>query len=156
MMAQTCLPPDTDTGTLSADNATCAYPGGQMVMFTPAVVIPTPDDPAWNFTITDAGGAPCLHFEDVGALGFKLVVNGSQTVTVSATASLSEVITCPDGKSYQTSNAIDLLTCPGGGLVPGFAWASSPQPTDPPFISAGLSGTGDVTLSLFACDRPAN
>src|SRR5262245_29955152 len=114
LVAMSCLPPVADSGALSADNKPCAYPGGATVTFTPAVVIPLPNDPTWNFTITDASAAPCLHCESTARGGFKLVVGGNQTVTVGPTGVLGEVITCPDGKSFANANAIELLSCPGG------------------------------------------
>ena len=55
--AVSCLPPEADRGMLSADNATCAYPGGQVATFNPPIDLLGDDDPVRNFTITDANGA---------------------------------------------------------------------------------------------------
>ena len=153
LMAMSCLPPSADTGTLSADNKMCTYPAGPTVTFTPAIVIPVPDDANWNFTITDAGGAACLHFEDAGMAGFKLVAGADQTVTVGLAGSVGEKITCPDGTSFAIANAFDLLSCPGGGgFLPGIAWGTG---ATPPFVSTSLVGTGDQSLPLFSCSGMA-
>jgi hypothetical protein len=146
-MAMTCLPPESDSGTLSANNATCSYASGAMVTFTPALTFPFPDDPTWNFTIADANGAPCLHFEESSGGAFKLTVGGTQTVTAGLSGTMGEVITCPDGSAYQTANAFDLLTgC--GNFLPGVGWSAFDSP---PSVSTSLAGLGDTSLSMFSC-----
>src|SRR5687767_3639894 len=61
--AVSCLPPEADRGALSADNAMCTYPGGQVVTFNPPVDLLGDDDPVRSFTITDANGAACVQWQ---------------------------------------------------------------------------------------------
>jgi hypothetical protein len=146
-MATTCLPPDSETGMLSADNALCTYPSGSMVNFTPALVLPLPDDAPWNFTVYDASGPSCVHYEEAGS-NVKLVVNG-QAVSVSASG-FSETIRCPDGKSVTASNALNLLECPGSvGTLPGHFIGYTDTS-----VSFAVVGTMDAqSLSLFDCSK---
>ena len=146
LMAATCLPSETASGTFSADNSTCNYPDGSGVVFTPALVLPLPDDPAWNFTVDGVNGA-CLHYEETAA-GIKLTV-GSQMVT-NTFSGLGMTITCPDRSSVQTANAINLLGCPGSvGAVPGHFVGYSDTS-----VSFGIVGTADGnSLPVFACSK---
>ena len=105
--AAACLPPTTETGVLSADGKTCTYASGAQVTFTPALVVPVPDNMKWNFTITNSG-ADCLHFESTN--GFKLVVSG-HTVTEGRSGAAGIQISCPDGTTYANANALALLGC---------------------------------------------
>ncbi len=149
--AVACLPPTTETGTLSADNKTCTYASGSTVTFTPALVLPVPlDNAAWNFTITK-GGADCLHFENPND-GFKLVAGG-HTVTEGRSGALGLSVSCPDGTTYTNSNALDLFNCDadGGaslGGFPGNTWSSTSTS-----VSVGLLGTSNDSLPLFDCQR---
>jgi len=146
-MATTCLPPDADTGTFNADNSTCSYATGEVVTFTPPIVLPTGTDLTWNFSIDDANGQLCLHYQDNGSTVGLTVVN--QTVTESPTGGLGMKITCPDGTSVQTANALNLLSCPSGFTsLPGIGWSSSDT-----FISATITGTGDTGLPVFDCSK---
>jgi hypothetical protein len=145
LAAATCLPPDADIGTFSADNATCSYATGESVRFTPALVLPLPSDPPWNFTVNDVAGAACLHYEDSGAV-MKLVVNG-QTVTVTG-AGTGMTITCPDGSSAGTSNAINLLACPNLAGLPGSGYGFSDTS-----VSLSLIGTNTDALPVFSCRK---
>ena len=52
--AQSCLPPKDETGILSADMKSCTYASGAVVTFDQALVLPVPDEPMWNFTVTSA------------------------------------------------------------------------------------------------------
>ena len=146
LAAAPCLPPDGDTGTFSADNATCSYTTGESVSFTPALVLPLPDDPPWNFTVNNVAGAACLHYEDSGA-AMKLAVNG-QTVSVTG-AGTGLTIRCPDGSSASTPNAFNLLGCPTGlGGLPGSAYGFSDTS-----VSFSLIGTNTDALSVFDCTK---
>lgn len=153
--AVACLPPTTETGTLSADNKTCTYASGSQVTFTPALVFPIPlDNPAWNFTITK-GGADCLHFENPSD-GFKLVVGG-HTVTEGRSGALGISVSCPDGTTATNANAINLLDCgaDGGaslGGLPGNV-SSSFSTSSSASVSVGLLGTSNDSLPLFDCQR---
>ena len=145
-MAAGCLPPETESGTLSADNAICVYASGVSVTFTPPIVLPPPDDITWNFTVVGANGQPCLHFEDTPSNGLKLVVGG-QTVDETTTTGLDLNLTCPDGMTYTAPNAFDLLACPMAfdGL-PGLVWSASGTS-----LSVTMVGAPGGSLPLFDC-----
>lgn len=147
--AVACLPPTTETGTLSTDNKTCTYASGAQVTFTPALVLPLPTSPDWNFTITK-GGANCLHFENPND-GFKLVAGG-HTVTEGLSGATGLQIACPDGTTHTNSNAFSLFDCAadGGSLggLPGITWSSTSTS-----VSVGLLGTSNDSLPLFDCQR---
>jgi hypothetical protein len=150
--AAACLPPTTETGVLSADGKTCTYASGAQVTFTPALVLPIPDNADWNFTITK-GGADCLHFENSKTAGLKLVASG-HTVTEGRSGAMGIRIACPDGTAYANANALDLLDCnPDAGLLsfgglPGNSWSSTTTS-----VSVGLLGTSAGSLPLFDCQR---
>ena len=139
--ATACLPPTTEAGVLSADGKTCTYASGTQVTFTPALVLPIPDNADWNFTITKAG-ADCLHFENTQA-GIKLVVSG-HTVNEGLSGPTGLRIACPDGTAYANANAFSLLDCNAdagasfGGL-PGNTWATTSTS-----VSVGLIGTSEA------------
>lgn len=148
--AVACLPPTTEIGVLSADNKTCTYTSGAQVTFTPALVLPAPLSPAWNFTITK-GGADCLHFENPND-GFKLVVRG-HTVTEARSGPAGIAVTCPDGTTYTTTNALALFNCgaDGGLSIAGFPGDTSFSTSTS--VSVGLLGTTNDSLPLFDCQR---
>lgn len=146
--AQGCLPPSTATGTMSADGATCTYASGQVVTFTPALTFPIPDSPTWNVTVTSAGQT-CLHYQETAGGDFSLTVGG-QTFTTAATGAIGIRFTCPDGTSYANSNALNLLSCPGGfTAMPGSAWSSSDSS-----VSLTLTGMSSSDLPVFDCSKP--
>jgi hypothetical protein len=127
--AASCLPAESEVGTLSADGKTCTYASGTVVTFTPALVLPLPDNgnQNWNFTVTTAGGALCLAYKDDGNGGLTLNVQG-QMVKESTVGTLGLGLTCPDGTSYSNANAFTLLSCPDAGLLgglPGAAWSDT-------------------------------
>jgi hypothetical protein len=150
--AISCLPPESESGTLSADNSTCTYPGGSAVTFTPPLVLPPPSggDMSWDFIIIDANGQPCVHYQDSNS-GLTLTVGGSQIVSERPAGGLGIAISCPDGKSVRTSNAFNLFNCPDPGLIdlPGLGWSGSSTA-----MSATLIGTGDTSVPLFDCRTP--
>lgn len=147
--AVACLPNDADRGTLDAANSMCTYASGQVVSFTPALVLPTPLSPKWNFTVTNAG-ATCLHYEDLSN-GFKVTV-GTETVTETSSGQLGLAIKCPDGTTYSTANALALLDCgPDGGdllSLPGNAWSSTDTS-----VSLSLIGTIADGQPIFSCAK---
>jgi len=148
--ATSCLPTTTD-GTFSADNSTCSYPSGAVVNFTPAVTLPLPDDPPWNFTVNAPGGQTCLHYEETGGGNSAKLVVGTQTVTIDFRG-LAMSIHCPDGSTVQNGNALNLLDCPGNiGALPGHFIGYSDTS-----VSFGLIGMSDpnVTVHLFDCRTP--
>lgn len=151
--ATTCLPPESETGTLSADGRTCTYASGAVITFASPLALPLPDDPTWNFTIAN-GATTCLHYEDTMA-GLKLVV-GDQTVTSRPSGGFGLSITCPDGMSYGNSNALQLLSCDAdagatlGGL-PGGTWSWTD--TRVTFGLISTSSTSSSELQLFDCAK---
>jgi len=147
--AASCLPADTDTGVLAADNSTCTYASGHVVTFNPALTLPLPSMfDSWNFTITDGSGAPCLHYEDSGD-GFDLTV-GNDTVSETLVGNAGLEISCPDGTTFSNSNALELLSCPGSnfGNLPGNTTSSGTTS-----VHFALLNTGADTLTLFDCSR---
>ena len=146
--AVSCLPDAAAQGTLDAANTTCSYASGHTVAFTPALVLPAPLSPKWNFTVSKAGAA-CLHYEDVST-GFKVTV-GSETVTVRPVGELGVAVQCPDGKTYTASNAFALLSCGWDGDLfdlPGNAWSSSDTS-----VSLSLLGTVADGQPIFECEK---
>ncbi|HMF44417.1 MAG TPA: hypothetical protein VKQ32_27275 [Polyangia bacterium] len=157
LMATACLPPDTEMGTFSADASTCTYASGIVVTFAPPLVLPLPTtaNMNWNFTVTDANGQACLHYQDTGN-GLTLTVNGQTTVKEGLSGNVGISISCPDGTHVQTSNALNLFNCPDGSFtdLPGLFWSSSPSGSAPPFyVSAGITGTGDSSVPAFNCTQ---
>jgi hypothetical protein len=151
--ATACLPPTTETGALSADGRTCTYASGAVIDFATPLVLPLPNDPTWNFTISN-GGQACLHYEDM-TTGLKLVV-GTETVTSKPSGVLGLTVTCPDGASYGNPNALQLLSCDadGGsffGGLPGGAWSWTD--TSVSFGLISTSSTSSTELLLFDCSK---
>jgi hypothetical protein len=147
-MATGCLPPETESGVLSADNATCTYASGIRVTFTPPVVLPTPDVVTWNFTVTGANGQSCLHFEHTSTRDFTLVVAG-QTVYETTTDGVDLTVACPGGVTYRAPTALDLLSCdPEFDGLPGIAWSSTGTS-----LSVSLAGAAGGSLALFDCRK---
>jgi len=147
VMARPCLPPESDSGTFNASNSACTYPGGEVVNFTPALILPLPDEPTWNFTVNGTNGQACVHYEE-NTLGIKLVV-GTQTVS-NAFAGFSMTITCPDGTSVHTGNAFNLLDCPDAGIaaLPGHFIGYTDTS-----VSFAVIGTNPTSVPLFDCSK---
>jgi hypothetical protein len=147
--AATCLPAASTTGTLSADNSSCAYASGQKITFTPALVLPlTSGFEDWNFTVT-TGGQPCLHYEESSG-GFQLTV-GAHDVSEMSSGAAGIDLTCPDGTTYSNSNALALLSCPGGtfGDLPGNTTSSGSTSVTFGLINAGTPNP----VTVFDCSR---
>ena len=104
-----------EIGTLSADGKTCTYASGDVVTFTPALVLPLGNSPTWNFSVTTGSGAACLAYQDNGSGGITLNVQG-QTVKEVPSGQIGLALICPDGTTFATSNAFNLLSCPDAGL----------------------------------------
>ncbi|HVY39122.1 MAG TPA: hypothetical protein VHM31_14350 [Polyangia bacterium] len=154
--AASCLPPESETGTLSADGKTCTYASGTVVTFTPALVLPLPanGNQTWNFTVTAAGGAMCLSYKDDGNGGITLNVQG-QTVKEGATGSLGVSLTCPDGTTYSNANAFALFSCPDAGLLgglPGAAWSDTSTSVSLSLLATSSSGSFDGQ-PVFNCQK---
>jgi hypothetical protein len=150
--ATSCLPPATETGVLSADGRTCTYASGAVVTFAAPVVLPLSGNETWDFTIAN-GGQTCLHYVDDN-MSFQLTVAG-QTVSEAYTTSLGIGITCPDGTTYTSTNALGLLSCnPDGGGFGGLP-GNATSWTDTSLVF-GLVSTNDSSdeLQLFSCSKP--
>jgi len=148
--ATSCLPPTTESGTLSADNKTCTYASGVVVTFATPVVLPIPNLATWDFTITGAGGQPCLQFK-TDQTGLSLTVGG-QTFKEQFLIGNGLAFTCPDGFLVQAPDAYPLLTCPGGQFeLPSASWSSTDTS-----LSFGVQGTttpSTESTQLFSCTK---
>lgn len=144
--ATSCLPPQDAIGVLAADNASCTYDTGQVITFTPALTLPLSNDHVWNFTMT-TDGVPCLAYNDSDD-GFELTV-GDDVVSERLFGSAGLELTCPDGTTFSSSNALELLSCPESnfGNLPGNTSSSG---TDS--VSFGLLNTGVDPLTIFDCN----
>ncbi|HTR52114.1 MAG TPA: hypothetical protein VMJ10_15480 [Kofleriaceae bacterium] len=147
--AASCLPMSSEQGTFSADHSTCTYASGDLVTFTPALTLPLPQTPVWNFAVT-TGGASCLAYKE-DSTGFTLTVQG-QTVTETSLGGIT--LTCPGGQTYSNSNPLALLGCGGDagatfGDLPGTEFSSSGNE-----VLFGLSATSTTSpdeLVVFDC-----
>ncbi len=153
--ATSCLPADSEVGTLSADGKTCTYASGTVVTFASALVLPLPDTGStnWNFTVTGADGQPCLAYKDDGNGGLTLTVQG-QSVKEGAAGGLGVSLTCPDGTTYSNSNAFELFSCPDAGFLgglPGATWSDTS--TSISLALLATSSGGDSGLSVFSCQK---
>lgn len=144
--AISCLPPAGEIGVLAADNASCTYASGHVIVFDEPLVLPLPNDFPWDFSVSQ-GGELCLEFSEPGD-GFVLSVGGN---TVTETVSGQRLsLTCPDGTTFENSNALELLSCPNSsfGDLPGNTTSSGDNS-----VSFALLNTGADTLPIFDCAR---
>lgn len=153
--AASCLPAESEMGTLSADGKTCTYASGTVVTFTPALVLPLPTNgnQTWNFTVTTAGGGMCLAYKDDGNGGINLTVQG-QTVKESVAGTFGLALSCPDGTSYSNSNALSLFSCPDAGLLgglPGAAWSDTDTSVSLSLLATSSGSDGGP--SVFNCQK---
>jgi hypothetical protein len=142
-----------ETGVLSTDGSTCTYATGEVVTFTPPLVLPLPDMPKWNFTVRDSSGEPCLSYIDDANGGITLTVRG-QTVKETPQGALGLKLSCPDGTSFANSNAFTIFSCPDAGLLgdlPGAGWSY-----DATSVSLTLSGSATQSSDqpVFSCRKP--
>ena len=150
--AASCLPDQSETGTLSADGKTCTYASGDVVTFTPPLVLPLPTSGTikWNFTVTTASGATCLAFQDSGGSGgITLTVQG-QTVKETSPGGLGVALACPDGTTFSNSNGLSLLSCgsdAGYISLPGDSWSSSDTSVFFSLLSTGSSSFGEPVFN---------
>ncbi len=111
-----------------------------MVTFASPLVFPIPDNPNWNFSITN-GGQSCLEYREMDA-GFTLEV-GSQMLSEGPSGSFGIQVECPDGTKYSTDNGLGLLECPD---VPGSEYFDTGSS-----VNFGFLGTSSSPLQLFDC-----
>ena len=143
--AGNCLPPEADRGALSANNATCTHPNGQIVTFNPPPVLTSDEDPITNFTVSSANGGTCVSWQEMGDSGFTLTVDGVGSFRES-TSGFAMNVTCPDGTSYHAGNALNLLNCDTGLFgLPGQAYSWSDTSVSYSFIGA------DPSVPVFDC-----
>lgn len=148
--AAACVPPNAEEGTLSADYSTCTYPSGSTITFSPPLMIPVPEFPEWNFVVPDANGSTCVQYQD-SQTATTLTV-GTQTVRFGSSG-FGISLTCPDGTTVRTQNALNLFSCPGGFLnLPGLykSWDN----VDNSWVSAGISSGGANSVRVFICNVP--
>ncbi|HLK94052.1 MAG TPA: hypothetical protein VKZ18_29435 [Polyangia bacterium] len=154
--APSCLPASTEIGTLSADGKTCTYASGDVVTFTPALVLPLPTtgNMNWNFTVTTGSGASCLVYKDDGSGNLTLTVGdgaAAQSVKETTPGGLGISLSCPDGTTYSNSNGLTLLSCPDASFftaLPGAGWSDTSTS-----VSLTLTGVGGSygSLPIFDC-----
>lgn len=146
--ASGCLPASSATGKLSADLKSCTFTTGQVVTFDPALTLPLPQNPSFNFSVT-SGGAACFAFVQPDQKDFSETTSAG-TVSVSA-GGASEIVTCPDGSSASASvqQALQDLSCDAGafGGLPGTSWSSSSTSVSFSLLGAGSGGV----LPVFDC-----
>jgi hypothetical protein len=146
--ASNCLPASSDTGKLSTDLKSCTFTTGQAVTFDPALTLPLPQQPNFNFTVTSGGNA-CFSFTQPDQHDFSETTTAG-TASVSASGA-AEVLTCPDGSSVSGSaqQVLQDLSCDGGALggVPGTLWTSSNTSVTFTLLGAGTGGD----LPVFSC-----
>jgi hypothetical protein len=128
-----------------------------VVTFTPPLTLPVPNTGAtWNFTVAN-GTSPCLTYKEGADKGMTLTVMG-QTFTEGASG-LGIHMTCPDGTSFSTSNALGLLSCPGSnfGGLPGIFWAGTSTNLSVGLINTSSDVDGGAfgeSLPIFSCSAP--
>lgn len=146
--AQSCVPPESETGVLSADGTSCAYASGSSVAFQEPVVLPRNfEEPTnWDF-IQSQGGVPCVTLEDYeDASSLTLTVQGM--TYREKYEGFGMQITCPDGSQFATDDALGLLECENFfGDAPGWASGSSDVSVDFS-LSNGADG-----VQVFSCSR---
>jgi len=144
--AMACVPPSSESGTLTADGSSCSYASGTSVTFNTKIVLPFPDSGQddWDFSLA-SGGTECLSYHDDASDNERLTVQG---MTYSEkTVGVGLQVTCPDGTQYAAQNAFDLLNCTDFfSEAPGYAYSDS----DTSVNFALLNGTGS-SLSVFDC-----
>ena len=148
--ADSCLPPSSAIGTLSADGKTCVFTTGQTVAFDSPLTLPLPTQGVtFNFTVT-SNGQPCATFKQPDMQNFQ-VTTSAGTVRAGASASATETITCPGGLQYSNSNALSLLSCDAGffGGLPGDSYSGSD--TSVIFEIVGTAGPGFA--QIFQCQK---
>lgn len=144
--AASCIPGNTETGTLSSDGRTCTFSGGKTVSFDDPLVIPVPSDKQWKFTV-NSNGQQCLRYEDTSTQSLKMTTEAG-TVTESGSG-FGLSVSCPDRATYSTSNGWALLSCGGdAGLAsfPGNSWYYSGNA-----VSFRILGTQNGSMTIFSC-----
>jgi len=104
--------------------------------------------------VKTASGASCLSYADDASGGITLTVQG-QTVRETAQGSTGLKLTCPDGASYSSANALSLLGCPDANLfdsLPGTGYGF-----DNSSVSLSLTATSNASSSMdiavFSCQK---
>lgn len=150
-MATSCLPPTSEVGVLSSNGATCTYASGDVVTFTPPLVLPTPLAGIWNFTVSTASGAPCLAYKDDGFGNIVLTVQG-KTVKESTPNGMGVSLTCPDQTTYSSQTSFSAQACPDAGSLLAFPGAN--YSISPSSVSLSLADTTDSYSGepVFNCE----
>jgi hypothetical protein len=152
-----CLPPAGSKGVYSSDGATCTYPGGIVITFTPAMMLSEMSNFS-DYSLTK-NGAPCVQFARTngdntlttpgGTVAFSGHVDGGIVTDVA--------ITCPDHTTYSGPTA-PLASC--AGELPGFDdGLGGTTMGDAAFVGtfydylAGADSDGGL-VTVFACQTP--
>jgi hypothetical protein len=152
-----CLPPAGSKGVYSADGATCTYPGGIVITFTPAMMLSEMSNFS-DYSLTK-NGAPCVQFARTngdntlttpgGTVAFSGHVDGGIVTDVA--------ITCPDHTTYSGPTA-PLASC--AGELPGFNDGLGGTTTgDAAFVGTfyvdlGGANSDGGSVPVFACQTP--
>jgi hypothetical protein len=150
--AASCLPGSSETGTLSADGRTCSYASGDVVTFTPPLVLPR-TVLTWNFTVTTASGASCLSYQDDGHGNVTLTSQG-ETVEATTPGGPAIAITCPDGTSYSNPSGFNSMSCPDASLfslLPAATGSSTSTIVDFSLTATASSPYGSEVV--FTCQK---
>jgi hypothetical protein len=146
--AAVCVPPDGETGVLSADGSSCTYASGASVAFHDPLVLPMDEnvDTYWNFTQSQ-GGAQCVTFQDDASESVVLTVQGM--TYREKLVGFGVQVTCPDGSQFATDDAFALLECDhffDGSRA--YAWSSSDTSS-----SFSLVNGSNGQVNVFSCTR---
>jgi len=136
--AKACLPEATETGTLSADRASCSFTDGTRIVFDDALPNDTMDLERFGFTIETSDGSNCARFLDTFENRMELEGGGHSAVSQLHPGGKFE-LSCGGGKSYKSD--FDLL----------FECASGTQPTDGFEVTADL-----VTFMIISVSTPGD
>ncbi|HEY8090151.1 MAG TPA: hypothetical protein VIF09_19955 [Polyangiaceae bacterium] len=150
--AVSCLPAASASGTLSPDGQTCTFTTGQVVTFNPALTLPLPQNPTFNFTVA-SGGQTCFAFQQPNQQTF-VMTSSAGTTTVNASAASTYSVSCPGGAQYTSTDPLALLGCDAGffGGLPGTSFSSTS--TSVSFMVIGTGGDGGTgTTPIFDCQR---
>lgn len=142
-----CLPPDSETGVLSADGKTCTFQGAKVVTFDTPLTIPPPD--LLSFTIK-SGETACVTKTETAT--DKKLTSSAGTFEEQING-LAMTVICPDGSKFATPNALLLTRCGDAGMsfdgMPGdlTSWSGN-------VVSYSLlGGPQGAPIKLFTCQQ---
>jgi hypothetical protein len=147
--AKSCVPPASETGTLTADGSSCSYASGTTVAFQTKLELPQPEfgQDDWDF-VESQGTTACVEYHDHLDSDRALTVLGQAYREKSEGRALQ--VTCPDGSQYVAPDVTALLDC---GDIDGNWQGYGTNPTDTSLSFSLPSGVG-TDVQLFDCARP--